>query len=160
MMRPSMESITSPKIQPISRMLSFMSPLRMWLNSCATTPCSSERVSRSSVPRVTPITAFVGSVPAAKALMPCSSSMIHTPGTGTPDAMAISSTTLSKRRSGRSVVVGSTTLPPRLCATTFPPAESCASFTQLPVMITPPTIALTHANISGSHHTSGAVSVV
>ena len=42
-MRP-MDNAMIPKISPISRMLSRMSPLRMWLNSWATTPCSSSRV--------------------------------------------------------------------------------------------------------------------
>ncbi len=58
-----------PLRMPISRILSRMSPLRMWLNSCAMTPCSSSRLSVSIVPRVTPITAFCGVAPAAKALM-------------------------------------------------------------------------------------------
>ena len=39
-----------------------MSPLRMWLNSCAITPCSSSRLSRSSAPRVTATTASDGRV--------------------------------------------------------------------------------------------------
>ena len=43
-MRPMMDNAIIPKIRPISRMLSRMSPLRMWLNSWATTPCSSSRV--------------------------------------------------------------------------------------------------------------------
>ena len=91
---------------PISRMLSRMSPLRMWLNSWAMTPCSSSRVSCSTQPRVTPTTASLGEKPAAKALMPCSSSSMNTGGTGTPEARAISSTTLSSRRSTGSVVFG------------------------------------------------------
>ena len=45
---------------PISRMFSRMSPLRMWLNSWAMTPCSSSRFRYSSAPRVTPITASPG----------------------------------------------------------------------------------------------------
>ena len=71
-----------------------MSPFRMWLNSCAITPCSSARSSSSTQPRVTPITASSVVCPAANALMPSSSST-YTGGTGTPEAMDISSTTLS-----------------------------------------------------------------
>ena len=66
-------SARMPCSMPISRRLSRMSPLRMWLNSWAMTPCSSSRVSCSAQPRVTPITASLGEKPAAKALMPCSS---------------------------------------------------------------------------------------
>ena len=50
-----------------------MSPLRMWLNSWAMTPCSWSRVSCWALPRVTAITASLGEKPAAKALMPFSS---------------------------------------------------------------------------------------
>ncbi|CAB3810703.1 hypothetical protein LMG27177_07396 [Paraburkholderia fynbosensis] len=39
-----MDNAMIPKIRPISRMLRRMSPLRMWLNSWATTPCNSSRV--------------------------------------------------------------------------------------------------------------------
>ena len=47
-----------PCSTPMSRMFSRMSPFRMWLNSCAMTPCSSSRVKRArSRPRVTAITA-------------------------------------------------------------------------------------------------------
>ncbi len=153
--RPRTDSITRPKIHPINLMFSFMSPLRIWLNSCATTPCSSERVRRSKVPRVTPMTALLGSVPAAKAFIPCSSSMIHTSGTGTPEAIAISSTTFRSRCSCRSVVEASTCLPPRSRATTFPPAESWTSLKELPTTITPPTIAVVHSSRSGSHQPVG-----
>src|SRR3954467_12177244 len=61
--------------------------------------------------------------PAAKALMPGSSSRTYTAGTGRPDAIAISSTTLSSRRSLRSTVCESTRRPPTLCATAAPPSE-------------------------------------
>ena len=53
---------------------SRMSPLRMWLNSCASTPCSSSRLSFSSVPRVTVTTASLVVRPAANALRLGSSS--------------------------------------------------------------------------------------
>ena len=42
-----------PKIIPMSRMLSLMSPLRMWLNSWPMTPCNSSRDKISMQPRVT-----------------------------------------------------------------------------------------------------------
>ena len=45
------------------------------------------------------MTASLGEKPAAKALMPSSSLSRNTGGTGTPEARAISSTTLSSRRS-------------------------------------------------------------
>ncbi len=75
MKRPAIASIISPNSTLIRRMFSRMSPFRMWLNSWATTPCSSSRDSRVSVPRVTAITASLTLWPAAKALMPASSSM-------------------------------------------------------------------------------------
>ena len=136
-MRPIIAIITSPKTQPVRRMLSFMSPLRMWLNSWATTPCNSSRLRRSRQPRVTPMTALAGSVPAANALIPLSPSITQASGAGRPDAMAISSTTLSRRRSNRSVVAGSTWRPPRSRATTAPPPDRRASLYKLPTMITP-----------------------
>jgi hypothetical protein len=67
----------------------------MWLNSWPITPCSSSRVSRSSMPRVTATAAPDTSQPAAKALMPASWSITYTSGTRTPAAIAISSTTLT-----------------------------------------------------------------
>ncbi len=103
------------------RRFNRMSPFRIWLNSWATTPWSSSRVSQVTHPRVTPITAFPGSVPAAKALMPSSSSRTKTGGTGTPDAIAISSTTLRSRRSSGSAVPGSSGRPPRRRAMPSPP---------------------------------------
>src|SRR3546814_5599063 len=51
--RPTMPITMIPNSTPISRMFRRMSPLRMWLNSCAITPCSSSRLSFSSAPRVT-----------------------------------------------------------------------------------------------------------
>jgi hypothetical protein len=59
-MRPISPMSKMPWSTPISRMLSRMSPLRMWLNSCATTPCNSSRESCSAVPRVTATTASLG----------------------------------------------------------------------------------------------------
>ena len=50
---PSSEMQRMPKSTPIMRMFKRMSPLRMWLNSCPTTACSSSRLKRSSAPRVT-----------------------------------------------------------------------------------------------------------
>ncbi len=57
MKRPAIAIIINPNSTPISRRFRRMSPLKMWLNSCATTPCSSSRERRVSVPRVTAITA-------------------------------------------------------------------------------------------------------
>ena len=112
-----------PNNTPIMRMLSRMSPLRMWLNSCAMTPCNSSRSSNSSVPRVTAIAASAGVYPAANALMPLSSSSTYISGTGTPDAIAISSTTLRSRLRNGSLTFGGTSVPPISCATRPPPAE-------------------------------------
>jgi len=70
-----------------------MSPLRMWLNSCAITPCSSSRVSVVRHPRVTATTASAVVKPAANALTWSSPSITKICGTGTPDAIDISSTT-------------------------------------------------------------------
>ncbi|MEM0896652.1 MAG: hypothetical protein AAGJ79_07175 [Verrucomicrobiota bacterium] len=75
MIRPSMDSMSMPKSRPMSRRFSFMSPLRMWLNSWAMTPCNSSRERSFMHPRVTPMTASLGESPAAKALIPCSFSM-------------------------------------------------------------------------------------
>ena len=55
-----MPMIRIPLSMPISRMFSRMSPLKMWLNSWAITPCSSSRERCSTQPRVTPITASFG----------------------------------------------------------------------------------------------------
>jgi hypothetical protein len=51
-----------------------MSPLRMWLNSWATTPCSSSRSSFWRVPLVTVTTASFAVRPAANELIAGSSS--------------------------------------------------------------------------------------
>ena len=60
----------------VTRMFIRMSPFRMWLNSCATTPWSSSRVSLCSVPLVTVTTASLVVRPAAKELIAGSSSMM------------------------------------------------------------------------------------
>ena len=59
--------------------------------------------------------------------MPGSCSSTNSRGIGTPDAIDISSTTLTKRRSRGSVVVGSTATAPTDCATAAPPARSAIS---------------------------------
>ena len=101
-----------------------MSPLRTWLNSCAITPCSSSRLSFSSAPRVTATAASDGEYPAANALIPASSSSTNTRGTGTPDAIDISSTTLRRRRRCGSVASSGTGTPPIWIATAEPPLPS------------------------------------
>ena len=135
MKRPNIDSISSPNSTPIRRMFSRMSPFRMWLNSWAMTPCSSSRVSRVSVPRVTAITASCSEWPAAKALIDGSFSITYTRGTGVPEASAISSTTLTSRRSSRSRVDGSTRRAPIICATASPPPASRDVSHQVPAPI-------------------------
>ncbi len=121
-----------PASMPIMRMLSDMSPFTMWLNSWPITPCSSSRVSVSSVPRVTAMIELDTSYPAAKALMPFSSSITYTAGTRAPAAMAISSTTLRSRRSSGSRVAGSRRRAPIIPATAAPPpARSITTLTLL-----------------------------
>ncbi len=71
--RPANPSARMPKMSPVSWMLRRLSRLRRWLNSCATTPCSSSRVSAWSAPSVTATTASSTPYPAANALMPGSS---------------------------------------------------------------------------------------
>ena len=63
-----------PWRSPTSLRSSRMSPLRTWLNSWAITPWSWSRLRWSIAPLVTPITASPGVWPAAKALIPASSS--------------------------------------------------------------------------------------
>ena len=77
----------------------------MWAISCATTACSSSRLSVSSSPSVTAMLAVAGSRPVAKALG-SSSGTTQMRGRGIPEAIAISSTTLNSCLS--SGVVGST----------------------------------------------------
>ena len=85
-----------------------MSPLRMWLNSWPMTPCSSSRDSCCTAPWVTMINAWWGVCPATRALIAVSRSSRYTGGTAMPEAIAISSTTLSSRRSGGLHFQGST----------------------------------------------------
>ena len=72
------------------------------------TPCSSSRDSCSNAPRVTMITAWWGVCPATRALIAVSRSRRYTGGTLMPEAIAISSTTLSSRRSAGLHFQGST----------------------------------------------------
>ena len=104
-------------------MLILISPFRIWLNSCAITPCNWSRFSLVAHPRVTPMTASLGEYPAAKALIP-SSSIRYTGGTGVPNAIAISSTTLRTWRESGSFVLWFSFFPPIASATTFPPCDS------------------------------------
>jgi len=60
MVRAIIAMTVSPNSSPISRVLMRMSPFSTWLNSCATTPCSSLRSRFTSAPRVTVIAAFAG----------------------------------------------------------------------------------------------------
>ena len=115
---------TMPASTPSMRTLRRMSPFRMWLNSWPMTACSSSRVRRSSVPRVTATTAPDTLQPAANALMPLSSCITYTSGTRVPEAIAISSTTLRSRRSSGSAVFGATGRAPTICATAAPPLPS------------------------------------
>ena len=73
--------------------------------------------------------------PAAKALMPSSSSSMNTGGTGMPEASAISSTTFSSRRSFGSSVLGYSRRPPSRSATAVPPPASWAILNRLPPAI-------------------------
>ena len=123
----------------MSRMFSRMSPFSTCENSCPITPCSSSRVSRVRVPRVTVITASLIEWPAANALIEFSSSITNTRGTATPDAIAISSTTFSRRRSSRSRVDGSTGRAPTIFATASPPDASALISSAVPPAIRPST---------------------
>ena len=67
---PITDSAVIPASTPMSLMLNRISPLTMWLNSCAITPISSSRLSRSSAPWVTHTAASAGVYPAANALIP------------------------------------------------------------------------------------------
>jgi len=96
---PAEPMITMPAITPSNWTLRRMSPFRIWLNSCATTPCNSSRFKLSSAPRVTMTVASLGEKPAAKALIERSLSITHARGTPMPEASAISSTILRSRRS-------------------------------------------------------------
>jgi hypothetical protein len=69
----------------------------MWASSCAITPWSSSRESRSRSPVVTATDASSGRRPAAKAFNP-GVGITYALGGGTPAAIAISSTTLRNCR--------------------------------------------------------------
>ena len=121
--RPISDSARMPNNTPIMRIFRRMSPFRMWLNSCAMTPCNSSRFSSSSVPRVTAIAASPGVKPAANAFIPLSSSSTYTSGTGTPEAIAISSTTLRNCRRKGSLTSAGISVPPNSAATRPPPDD-------------------------------------
>ncbi len=91
---PSWLNAVTPATSIRSRKFSRMSPLRMWLYSCATTPCSSSRSRNLSAPAVTQREAASQVVPATNALTSPESSSTQTDGIGTPDAIDISSQTL------------------------------------------------------------------
>ncbi len=114
-----------PESQATSRVFSAMSPLRMWLNSCAITACSSSRSSSRSAPRVTPIAAPSMLRPAANALMPSSRSSTQISGSGIRAASDISATMLSSWRRSGSVVSGVTRVPRRARASAPPPPRCC-----------------------------------
>src|SRR5690606_18675598 len=140
-----MPSTMMPCRMPIRRIFSRMSPWRMWLNSWAMTPCSSSRDSVSMAPRVMPMTASPGAKPAAKALM-ADSSIRYTGGTGVPEAMAISSTTLSSRCSARVPVPGCSRRPCIISATRAPPPDRETTLYRLPKPTTARTATLISAN--------------
>ncbi len=154
---PRIEIITNPKIQPVSRIFSRMSPLRMCEYSCPTTACNSSRESLSSAPRETAIAARFFRVPAANALIPSSFSRTKMRGTGTPDASDISCTTLTSRRSSAASLAGEISRPPSCFATSAPVESASSSVLQ---KLAPPTIisvpAATKNNRSGSQ-SSGVV---
>ena len=72
-----------------------------------------------------------GVYPAAKALTPGSSSITNTRGIATPEASAISSTMLSRRRSRKFRVFGRISRPCIDFATAEPPCASWAVFTSV-----------------------------
>ena len=113
---------TMPASTPIMRMLSPMSPFRMWLNSWPITACSSSRVRRSSAPRVTATTDPETLQPAAKELIARSLSITYACGRRTPEAIAISSTMFRKRRSSGSWLPADTARAPSMRATRAPPS--------------------------------------
>ena len=102
------------------------------------------------------MTASSGLKPAAKALM-LGSSMTYTGGTGMAEAMAISSTTLSSRRSARSWVDWFTRRPPRDSATARPPPRTCRYLYRLASPTMPSTPTLIHSQYSmGSERSSAS----
>ena len=77
---------------PASSVISRMSRFRTWAISCAITACSSSRDSAARSPSVTATLAVAASRPVANALG-SASGITQTLGLGSPEAMAISSTT-------------------------------------------------------------------
>ena len=120
MLFPMSERHMIPWMNPQRRMFKRMSPFRIWLNSCATTPWSWSRFNLLEQPSVMPITASLGEYQAANALMP-TSLMRYTGGTGKPEAMAISDTMLSIRFSFGFWVWWLILRPPKDSAITLPP---------------------------------------
>ena len=145
----SMITIT-PATAHASRTFSRVSPCAMWLNSCATTPCSSSRGSCAMAPLVKPSTASLGVLPAANALME-SSSITYTGGTGMPLAIDISSTTSSRRRSEGDAAAGFSQRPPSDSATALPPPRSCMRFTPAPSRMIAAAAPKIMRNVAGSH---------
>ncbi len=81
--------------------------------------------------------------------MPRSPSITYAVGTGRPEAMDISSTTLRNTRSLGSRVRGSTRRPPMSPATALPPLRSCAVRTRLPPPMRSPIPVATARNRPG-----------
>ena len=98
---PRLLNAVTPATSRNRRKLSRMSPLRMWLNSCATTPCSSSRSRNLSAPAVTQSAELSPDMPATNALTSLDFSSTHTDGIGTPEAIDISSHTLNSRSRAR-----------------------------------------------------------
>src|SRR5690606_33597631 len=88
--------------------------------------------------------------------MPDSCSSTNSAGIGTPEAIAISSTTLRSRRSDRSVVSSAPGTPPSWVATASPPARSDATRYIDPSPITAMVAMLAKAKVPGD---GGASSV-
>ncbi len=128
--RPRSNSSRRPQTMPISRMFKLVSPCTRWLSSCATTPCSSLRSSRSSAPRVTATTASSALQPAAKALIASSRGSTQAVGARVLAASAISVTTWVSRRSRGSSRPASR--PPASRATCAPPSRRRSDSTAWP----------------------------
>src|SRR5690606_24962641 len=82
--------------------------------------------------------------------MPGSCSITYTSGTGTPEAIDISSTTLRRRRRCRSVVSSATGTPPICCATASPPPRSEATRYSEPIPTTPSASSVDRVSSAGS----------
>ncbi len=81
--------------------------------------------------------------------MPDSAGRTYSAGTGSPAAIAISSTTFTRRRSPASSLRRSTGTPPSMRATASPPAESRARWIDVPVKVTSATPPAVQAASSG-----------